>query len=150
MTDSFLRCSAICMMCLLSSCHTTRHATAILSVDEHSRAIHRDTIYLHDLRYDSVYVSHTSEIDRTRDTITIIKERMEYRYRLMRDTIYQCHTDTLVKMDSIAIPITPHRGGPKRSATWLDHAAYTSLVIVILYLMFRIRSPILSLIRRIL
>lgn len=140
--------SVVCVACLLLSCHTTKQAENIL-VGERSRTTNHDTIYLHDLRYDSIYVSQDKYTDRTRDTITITNTKTEFRYRLQRDTILKCHTDTVIQIDSIMVSTPPHKGGGReRVFTWYDKLAYTIAAIALIYLLFRIRSPFFSLIRK--
>lgn len=71
----------------LSSCTTTR--TIPLEILRH------DTIYINKEHYDSIYITRTSDTDRTSDTITITKTMTEYRYKYLRDTV------RIVQRDSI-------------------------------------------------
>ena len=59
--------------------------------------ITHDTLYQSNVHYDSVYVSQDKYIDRSRDTLLIKDKTVEYRYRLLRDTVYR------VKIDSIPV-----------------------------------------------
>ena len=142
----FLWVSAVCVACLLISCHTTKQAETIM-VGERSRTTNHDTIYLHDLCYDSIYVSQDKFIDRTRDTITITNTKTEYRYKLKRDTILRTqfieHHDS-IPYEVIVTQTKEVRAPPK----WYDKTAYTIAIIALLYLLFRIRSPISSFIRK--
>ena len=83
-------------------CRSTR---PLAEVAEH---VTRDTIYLSNLRYDSIFVSHDRTTDyhlnplnplkpSETDTLFIHDRTVEYRYRLLRDTVY------LVKIDSIPV-----------------------------------------------
>ena len=83
-------------------CRSTR---PLAEVAEH---ITRDTIYVSNLRYDSVFVSHDRTTDyhlnplnplkpSETDTVFIKDRTVEYRYRLLRDTVYR------VKIDSIPV-----------------------------------------------
>lgn len=83
---------------LFCSCTTSRPVQ--LQVAEHIR---HDTVYLSNIRYDSIYVDRSCETDRTRDTVTITKTRNEYRYRLLRDTV------RIVERDSIPYEVTVYR-----------------------------------------
>lgn len=75
---------------LLCSCSTTRHIQ--MQVAEH---IQKDTVYLCNIQYDSIYVLQDKYTDRSRDTLHIKETNIEYRYKLLRDTI------RIVKRDSI-------------------------------------------------
>lgn len=60
-----------------------------------SERITHDTCYIHDMRYDSIYINRSSDIDRTRDTITITKTMTEYRFRLLQDTVRTMQRDSI-------------------------------------------------------
>lgn len=49
--------------------------------------IQRDTVYLHQVQYDSILVSQERYVDRSRDTLYVQERNVEYRYRLLRDTL---------------------------------------------------------------
>ena len=87
----------------LVSCSTTR--TMLMS---HSSTKQTDTVYLSNVRYDSVYVSHDSRWEYHRanepslslspspvDTVVITKVETEYRYQLLRDTIERIKIETV-------------------------------------------------------
>lgn len=78
------------LLLLLSSCKTTS-TSAIVPV--HS-ATH-DTLWLSKLKYDSVYIDRWQRIERKADTIFCEKTKTEFRYRLLRDTVYKTRTDTI-------------------------------------------------------
>lgn len=74
----------------------------------HSSTQQTDTIYLSNVRYDSVYVSHDSRWEYHRanepslslspspvDTIVITKVETEYRYRVIRDTVERVKIETV-------------------------------------------------------
>ena len=65
---------------LLAGCGTPRK----LSVVER---IQRDTLYLHQVQYDSVFVSQERYVDRSRDTLYIQERSVEHRYRRLTDTL---------------------------------------------------------------
>ena len=73
---------------VLAGCATHRP----LQVAEH---VTRDTVYINKLQYDSIYVSRDHFTDRTRDTVYLRDVSVEYRYRLLRDTIYKTQIDTI-------------------------------------------------------
>lgn len=61
------------------------------------REVSRDTIYLNHIQYDSIYVDNWQLTDRSRDTIYLEKSHIEYRYKLLRDTV------RVVQIDSIPV-----------------------------------------------
>ena len=75
---------------VLTGCATRRQLQVV------DRITH-DTLYQSNVHYDSIYVSQDKYIDRTRDTLLIKDKTVEYRYRLLRDTVYR------VKIDSIPV-----------------------------------------------
>ena len=65
---------------LLAGCGTQRRLPVV-------ERIQRDTVYLHQVQYDSVFISQERYVDRSRDTLYIQERSVEYRYRLLRDTL---------------------------------------------------------------
>ena len=80
----------VLLLLLLSSCKTTS-TSAIVPV--HS-ATH-DTIFLRKLKYDSVYIDRWQRIEHKADTVFYDRVKTEFRYRLLRDTVYKTRTDTI-------------------------------------------------------
>lgn len=79
------------LLLLLSSCKTASNTADIVPV--HS-ATH-DTILLSKTKYDSVYIDRWQRIERKADTVFCEKTKTEFRYRLLRDTVYKTRTDTI-------------------------------------------------------
>lgn len=73
---------------VLTGCATRRQ----LQVAER---ISHDTLYLSNAHYDSIYISQDKYIDRSRDTLLIKDKVVEYRYRLLRDTLYRTRIDSI-------------------------------------------------------
>ena len=71
------------------SCSTSRHVTGLV---EHASV---DTLYLSNVQYDSIYVFQDRLLDRSRDTVYLRDVSVEYRYRLLRDTIYKTRIDSI-------------------------------------------------------
>lgn len=71
----------------ISSCQTTKTVPI--------ETLRHDTLYINKEHYDSIYITRTSDTDRTRDTITITKTMTEYRFRLLRDTIRIARIDSI-------------------------------------------------------
>lgn len=73
---------------LLAGCATGRPLQVV-------ERIQRDTIYIHQVQYDSIHIDQAKYVDRTRDTLLIQDRVVEYRYKLLRDTIRIHQTDTI-------------------------------------------------------
>ena len=73
---------------VLTGCATHRP----LQVAEH---VTRDTVYINKLHYDSIYIDHWQKIYQQSDTIYLDRTKYEYRYRLLRDTIYKTQIDSI-------------------------------------------------------
>ena len=71
------------------SCSTSRHVTQLV---ERTSV---DTLYLSSQHFDSVYVFRDRQLDRSRDTIYLKDSILEYRYRLLRDTVYKTRVDSI-------------------------------------------------------
>lgn len=88
------------------SCSTSRHVTQLV---ERTSV---DTVYLSNAQYDSIYVYQDRQLDRTRDTVYLRDVSVEYRYRLLRDTIYKVQHDsipyqvTVTEVKEIIRPLT--------------------------------------------
>lgn len=95
---------------VLSGCASTRHVTQLV------HDIQRDTIYVSNFQYDSVYVFKDKITDRSRDTLYIREVETEYKYRILRDTILK------VQHDSIPYEVTiVETKEITRPLTWFDH-----------------------------
>ena len=86
------------LLLLLSSCKTTSN-TAIVPV--HS-ATH-DTILLRKVKYDSIYIDRWQRIERKADTVFYDRVKTEFRYRLLRDTVYKTRTDTVPVVKQVPV-----------------------------------------------
>lgn len=56
-----------------------------------------DTLYVSNVQYDSIYIDNWQLTDRSKDTIYVEKVRLEYKYKLLRDTV------RVVQIDSIPV-----------------------------------------------
>ena len=65
---------------LLAGCGTQRKLPVV-------ERIQRDTVYLHQVQYDSVFVSQERYVDRSHDTLYVQERSVEYRYRRLTDTL---------------------------------------------------------------
>ena len=105
-----------------------------LQVAEH---VTRDTVYLSSLQYDSIYIFqertsdyHMNPLNPLKpsetDTVFIKDVSVEYRYKLLRDTIYK------VERDSIPYQVTVTEIKEiTRPLTWYDHLTRSVFWIVI-------------------
>lgn len=96
--------------------------------------ITRDTVYIHNQRLDSVSIYQDRLIDRTQDTIQVKETRVEYRYRLLRDTIHHFHRD------SIPYEVIVYRERPLRSTTRSGLVMLAILFIIYLFIVCKRKS----------
>lgn len=91
-------------------CSASRHVTQLV------HDIQRDTIYISNVKHDSVYLNHERLIDRSKDTVYIKDVSVEYKYRRLRDTV------RVVERDSIPYEVTIVQTKEiTRPLTWYDH-----------------------------
>ena len=84
-----------------SSCATRRTPVVPL------RSVRTDTLQLHTLHYDSVFIRQERYQDRSRDTVYLHDRFVEYRYRLLRDTIREIRHDSIPYEVRIVEPSSP-------------------------------------------
>lgn len=72
---------------LLTSCSVTKTVPI--------ETIRKDTVYLSNIQYDSIYIYNNVYQDRSRDTLLIRETNTEYRYKYLRDTIYKVRIDSI-------------------------------------------------------
>ncbi len=113
---------------LVCGCGSHRTAVATVPVE----TVVRDTVCLSSMRYDSIFVSNDVYTDRSRDTLLIRDRRVEYRYRLLRDTV------RLVRRDSVPyeVRVTEYRDVPRRHG-FASVTVLSLLVIVAVILVWR-------------
>lgn len=108
------------MSCTLVGCGTQRQVTQLV---ERTSV---DTIYLSNTQYDSIYIYKDKLTDRTKDTIYVKDVSIEYRYKMLRDTIYK------TQVDSIPYQVTVTEVKEiTRPLTWYDHLTRLTFWIVI-------------------
>ena len=101
------------MLLLAVSCVSARR-TPVIPL----QSVRTDTLQLHTLHYDSVFIRQERYQDRSHDTVYLHDRSVEYRYRLLRDTIREIRHDS--------IPYEHHRAllpSPPpltSSITWVD------------------------------
>lgn len=63
-----------------------------MQVAEH---IQKDTIYLSNIQYDSIYVLQDKYTNRSKDTLLIRETNIEFRYKFLRDTVRFIQRDSI-------------------------------------------------------
>lgn len=130
---------------LLVGCSSNRLLTG--SHSQNSREATRDTIYLSDVRYDSIYIDNWHSLERHADTVYRERSRTEYRYRLLRDTIRIVRHDSIlvIQRDSIPYEVTIKEVKEiARPLSWFDHLTritFWLLVGSLLMWLLRNRNP---------
>ena len=88
------------------SCTGTRHVTQLV------HDIQRDTVYLSNVRYDSICIVKDKLTDRSTDTLYVKDVSVEYHYKLLRDTVKVIQRDsipyqvTVIETKEITRPLT--------------------------------------------
>ena len=103
----------------------------------HSSTQQTDTIFLSNVRFDSVYVSNQVFQDRSRDTVFIRQHDVEYRYKLLRDTVERIKTEVIRDSIPYAVRVVDIKEVP-RQRTWFDKLCYCCFGILILLLGFKV------------
>ena len=90
------------MLLLAVSCVSARR-TPVIPL----QSVRTDTLQLHTLHYDSVFIRQERYQDRSRDTVYLHDRSVEYRYRLLRDTIREIRHDSIPYEVRIVEPSSP-------------------------------------------
>lgn len=96
-----------------------------------------DTVYLSNVRFDSVYVSNQVFQDRSRDTVFIRQHDVEYRYRVIRDTVERIKIETVRDSIPYEVRVVDIKEVP-RKRTWFDKLCYCCFGILLLLLGFKL------------
>lgn len=92
---------ALCIALMAASCGTVRQVQIVERVS-------RDTLYLSNVQYDSIYVYQDHLTDRSRDTVYVKDVQYEYKYKLLRDTIYKVQIDTIPVIREVEVVKTEY------------------------------------------
>lgn len=123
------------------SCGTTR----TVPVETIKQVTRTDTLYINNVQYDLIYVSQDLFTDRSKDTILIRQHDVEYRCKLIRDTIERVKIE--IQRDSIPyeVRIETIKEVP-RKRNWLDTVSltffFTFLLSFVIYLIYRLKGII--------
>lgn len=117
---------------LLTGCGSTKHIQTI-PVETIKEVTHTDTLYINNVQYDSIYVSQNRYTDRSKDTILIRQHDIEYRYRLLRDTIERIKLE--VRHDTIPyeVRITEVKE-VKHIPPWIQYLAWAGGLSILLFI----------------
>ena len=113
--------------CTFIGCKSAKQAAQLI------REVRTDTLYLSSQYYDSIYVSRDHFTDRSRDTVYIKDSILEYRYKLLRDTVYQTRVDSIPILREVEVV----REVP-RKRNWIDYLCYTITAILSGLLLIRV------------
>ena len=84
-----LFCFLFVVACTLFGCATSRPTSQVVE------ASLRDTVYVNKVLYDSVYIDNWYYTYHKADTVVVEKSKLEYRYKVMRDTVFRARTDSV-------------------------------------------------------
>ena len=93
----------------------------------------RDTVYINKLQYDSIYIDNRQKVYQQSDTIYLDRTKYEYRYRLLRDTVYKTHIDSIPIIREVEVV----REIPRKH-NWIDYLCYTITAIISGLLLIRV------------
>ena len=113
--------------CTFIGCRSAKQAVQLI------REVRTDTLYLSSQHYDSIYVSRDHFTDRSRDTVYIKDSILEYRYKLLCDTVYQTRVDSIPILREVEVV----REVP-RKRNWIDYLCYTITAILSGLLLIRV------------
>ena len=106
--------------CTFIGCRSAKQAAQFV------REVHTDTLYLSNVQYDSIFVFNDRQFDRSRDTLLIRETNTEFRYKLLRDTVFKVQHDSI----PYEVRIETVREVPRRR-NMLDYISYACLGLVI-------------------
>ena len=84
-----LFCFLFVVACTLFGCATSRPTSQVVE------ASLRDTVYVNKVLYDSVYIDNWYYTYHKADTVVVEKSKLEYRYKVMRDTVFRARIDSV-------------------------------------------------------
>ena len=84
-----LFCFLFVVACTLFGCATSRPTSQVVE------ASLRDTVYVNKVLYDSVYIDNWYYTYEKADTVVVEKTKLEYRYKLLRDTVFRARIDSM-------------------------------------------------------
>lgn len=117
---------AIVFCLLLAGCSVTK-TIPVETVKEVTRT---DTLYINNVQYDSIYVSQDLFTDRSKDTILIRQHDVEFRYKLLRDTVERVKIEVVRDSIPYEVRIETIKEVP-RKRNWFDILCYICFGVVL-------------------
>ncbi len=117
----------ILALCTLIGCRSIPQAEAITQRES-------DSTYREAVRYDSIYIYRDRYVDRGRDTVYVKETNVEYRYRLLHDTV------RVIERDSVPYPVTVVETREVRYTPWYMKALACIGVLSLVVVAYRIRE----------
>ena len=113
--------------CTLIGCATSKQATQVVESSL------RDTIYLNKVVYDSIYIDNWHHTYLKADTVVVEKTKLEYRYKLLRDTVFRARIDSVPVIREVEV-VREVRRVPwyARALSWLGALFLILLILKIL------------------
>ena len=121
------------------SCSAPRHVSQLV------RDIHKDTVYLSNTQYDSIYIVKDRFQDRSKDTVYLKDVSIEYRYKMIHDTVKVVQRDsipyevTVTEIKEITRPLTPFDKLCRTCFFFLSGALFVLLVRFVFNLKSKLR-----------
>lgn len=114
----------------IASCSTIKE-----TAESHEKYTTHDTVYEDRYMRDSVFIDRYHAI-LANDSVVYVRDSVVcYRYKLLRDSVYINKVDTAyINHDTTIVKSVPRR------RNWFDYLSYCSLVVIILMVIYRIRS----------
>ena len=113
--------------CTLIGCATSRQATQVAVASAH------DTVYFNKVLYDSIYIDSWHRTFQKADTVVVEKTKLEYRYKLLRDTVFRARIDSVPVIREVEV-VREVRHVPwyARALSWLGALFLILLILKIL------------------
>ncbi len=121
------------------SCSAPRHVSQLV------RDIHKDTVYLSNTQYDSFYIVKDRFQDRSKDTVYLKDVSIEYRYKMIHDTVKVVQRDsipyevTVTEIKEITRPLTPFDNLSRTCFFFLSGVLFVLLLRFLLNLKSKLR-----------
>ena len=75
--------------CTLIGCATSKKASGVVVASA------LDTVYFNKVMYDSIYIDSWHRTYQKADTVVVEKTKLEYRYKMLRDTVFRARIDSV-------------------------------------------------------
>ena len=112
--------------CTLIGCATSKQATQVVESSL------RDTIYLNKVVYDSIYIDNWHHTYQKADTVVVEKTKLEYRYKLLRDTVFRARIDSVPVIREVEVVREVRR------VPWYAKVLSVPGVLLLIILLFKI------------